>query len=288
LRSADYDFGTTTTRRMTHAELQAELFAQLAEPFTGEALFDCLPDLVFFIKNGRCEYVVVNQTLADRCGRREKRELVGRRADEVFPPPLGRSYRAQDEQVLRSGKPILDQLELHLYPTGGWGWCVTNKLPLRGRDGKMVGVFGFSKDLQAANERSADFSQVAEAVRRIHTQYDQPLKVRDLARRAGLSVYQFEQRMRRIFQITAGQLIQKVRMDAAVQRLRETVAPIAGIALECGYSDQSAFTRQFRRTAGMSPTEYRRAVRAPGRETRLKPRVPGRSTSPKDRPRPGR
>jgi AraC-like DNA-binding protein len=101
-------------------------------------------------------------------------------------------------------------------------------------------------------------------------------------------VYQFEQRMRRIFQITAGQLIQKVRMDAAVQRLRETDAPIAAIALECGYSDQSAFTRQFRRTAGMSPSEYRRAVRAPGRETRLKPRVPGRSTSPKDRPRPGR
>jgi len=263
---------------MTQAELQAELFAQLAEPFTGEALFDCLPDLVFFIKNSRCEYVVVNQTLVDRCGRREKRELVGRRADEVFPSPLGRSYRAQDEQVLRSGKPIRDQLELHLYPTGGWGWCVTNKLPLRGRDGRMIGLFGVSKDLQAANERSEDFSQVAEAVRRIHTQYDQPLKVRDLARRAGLSVYQFEQRMRRIFQITAGQLIQKVRMEAAVQRLRESDESIAAISLGCGYSDQSAFTRQFRQTVGMSPSEYRGTIGQPKRKARLKMRSPRHAT----------
>lgn len=233
---------------MTHLELQA--------------LFDCLPDVAFFIKNRRSEYVVVNQTLAERCGRREKRELIGRRADEVFPLPLGRSYLAQDEQVLASGQPILNQLELHFYPNGTRGWCVTNKLPLRGRDGAMIGLYGVSKDLQAANERSADFSQVAEAVRRIQTQYAEPLTVRELAKRAGLSVYQFEQRIRRIFQITAGQLIQKVRMDAAVQRLRESHASIAAVAMECGYSDQSAFTRKFHQTVGMSPSEYRRL--APG------------------------
>jgi AraC-like DNA-binding protein len=233
---------------MTHLELQA--------------LFDCLPDVAFFIKNRRSEYVVVNQTLVERCGRREKRELIGRRADEVFPLPLGRTYVVQDEQVLASGLPILNQLELHFYPTGARGWCVTNKLPLRARDGATIGLYGVSKDLQAANERSADFSQVAEAVRRIQTQYAEPLTVRELAKRAGMSVYQFEQRIRRIFQITAGQLIQKVRMDAAVQRLRESHASIAAVAMECGYSDQSAFTRKFHQTVGMSPSEYRRL--APG------------------------
>jgi AraC-like DNA-binding protein len=178
--------------------------------------------------------------------------------DEVFPAPLGRSYRAQDEQVLRTGTPVRNQLELHFYPAGGRGWCVTNKLPLHGRDGRVIGLVGVSKDLRAANERSADFAQVAQAVRRIHTQYGQPLTVRDLSRRAGLSVYQFEQRLRRIFQLTAGQLIQKVRMEAAMRRLRESDEPIAAIAQECGYSDQSAFTRKFRRMAGLSPSEYRR------------------------------
>jgi AraC-like DNA-binding protein len=222
-----------------------------------EALFDGLPDLVFFVKNQRGEYTVVNQTLVERLRKREKRELIGRRVDEVFPAPLGRSYRAQDEEVLGGGGAIRDRLELHFYPGGRRGWCVTQKLPLRGRDGAIAGLYGFSRDLQAANERGADFSQVADAVRAIQTRYDEPLRVRELARRAGLSEYQFDQRMRRIFRITAGQLIQKVRMEAALQRLRESDASVAEIAAACGYADQSAFTRAFRQTVGYSPSEYR-------------------------------
>jgi len=59
-------------------------------------------------------------------------------------------------------------------------------------------------------------------------------------------VYRFEQRIRKIFHLTAGQLLQKTRMEAAVGRLRESDESIASVALDCGYSDQSAFTRQFR------------------------------------------
>jgi AraC-like DNA-binding protein len=247
-------------------DLGQELFASLASPFSGEALFDCLSDVAFFIKNSRYQYVVVNQTLVERCGLRSKDDLIGRTADEVFPPPLGRTYRMQDEHVLRHGTPIRNQLELHMYPTGRRGWCVTNKLPLRGRDG-VVGLFGASKDLQSANERSEDFTHVAGAVERIRAHYDQPLQVTELAARAGLSVYQFEQRIRRIFHVTAGQLLQKVRMEAAVARLIETDEPVAAIASKCGYSDQSAFTRKFRETAGLTPLEYRRAFgRVHGKE----------------------
>jgi AraC-like DNA-binding protein len=246
---------------MTPAQLHAELFSSLAEPFTGEALFDSLADVVFFLKNRRCEYVVVNRTLVERCGLREKRALIGKRADEVFAPPLGESYRLQDERVIASGKAILNQLELHSYPAGGRGWCLTNKFPLLGREGRVVGLHGISKDIQSPNERSEDYAKVAEAVRQIQSHYDQPLRVKDLARRAGLSAYQFEQRIRKIFQLTAGQLIQKTRMEAAVQRLRETDDAIAAVALDCGYSDQSAFTRQFRQAIGVSPSEYRQAFR---------------------------
>ncbi|MGC3960087.1 MAG: AraC family transcriptional regulator [Verrucomicrobiota bacterium] len=244
---------------MTPAQLRTELFAQLTEPLLGEALFDHLPDLVFFVKNQRSEYVVVNQTLVERCGRRTKNELIGRRADELFPAPLGESYRAQDEAVLRSGKPILDQLELHFYATGGRGWCLTNKLPLRDARQNVIGVVGISKDLQSANERGEDYSAVAKVVQHLQNNFADTLRVADLAERAGLSGYQFEQRIRKIFQLTVGQLIQKTRMEAAVQRLRETNDPIATIALDCGYSDQSAFTRQFRQTVGLSPSEYRTA-----------------------------
>jgi AraC-like DNA-binding protein len=247
---------------MKPAQWQTELFSQLAEPFTGEALFDCLSDLAFFIKNRRGEYVVVNQTLVERCGRREKSQLIGRRADELFPSPLGLSYLAQDESVLRNGRPILNQLELHFYASRGQGWCLTNKLPLLGKNGQAVGLVGISKDLQSVIEGSEGYSAVAKAVRHIQKNFGDALRVRELAKRVGLSSYQFEQRIQKIFHLTAGQLLQKTRMEAALQRLRETDDPIAAVALDCGYSDQSAFTRRFRQTVGLSPSVYRRAQRA--------------------------
>jgi AraC-like DNA-binding protein len=250
---------------MTAHSLRTELFGQLEEPFTGETLFDCLTDLVFFIKNIRGEYVVVNQEMVTRCGRRAKSDLIGKRADAVYPAPLGQSYRAQDEALLRTGQPILNQLELQLYHSGGTGWCLTNKLPLQGRQGRVVGLVGISRDLRVPNLRGADYAQVAEAVRDIQAHFGEPLKIAHLARRVGLSSYRFDQRMRKIFQLTTGQFIHKVRMDAAVRWLRETNMAIATIAQDCGYSDQSAFTRQFHRTVGLSPTEFRQAAQGIGK-----------------------
>ena len=261
---------------MTPNQLRAECFSRLAEPFTGEALFDTLTDAVCFIKNHRAEYVLVNQTLLERCGLAGKAQLIGRKAKEVFSSPLGESYQAQDERVLKSGDPILQQLELHSYPTGRRGWCLTSKFPLLDSRGEVVGLYGISRDIQLPNERSADYGGIADAVREIQTRFDLPLKVKDLAGRAGLSVYRFEQRIRKIFHLTAGQLIQKTRMEAAVQQLRETEIPIASLALNCGYSDQSAFTRQFRQAVGASPSEYRRMFRpTPNIDRAASPRPPG-------------
>lgn len=239
------------------AQTRDTFLARLQHPVVGEALFDRLGDLVYFIKNERAEYIVMNQTLVERCGRRTKAELLGKRADELFPPPLGDSYRDQDSQVLERGATLLDQLELHLYPTGRRGWCLTSKLPLRDHAGRIIGLVGISKDLQAPDERGEDYSSVAVALRHLRAHLGEPLRVRDLARMARQSPYQFERRIRRIFRLTTGQLIQKTRIEAALRLLRDTRRTVADIAQECGYSDQSAFTRTFRRTVGLAPSLYR-------------------------------
>lgn len=238
-----------------------DFLALLAEPFTGEELFDAVTDLVYFLKDAACRYRVVNQALVERCGFRDKRDLIGRRADEVYPTPLGRSYREQDEAVIRTGRPILNHLELQIYASGVRGWCVTSKVPLRGASGAIAGLVGISKDLHAPTAAGGDYPSLATVIHHIQEHFNEPLKLSALARMAGLSAYQFEQRMRRIFAITAGQFIHKVRMDAAVRHLRETDQPIAAIAHACGYAEQSSFTRQFKQTVGLSPARYRRMSR---------------------------
>jgi PAS domain S-box-containing protein len=235
-----------------------QLLSQLAEPFTGEDLFDAVADVAFFIKNERGQYLLVNQTLARRCGAVDKSELHGRTAAEVFQQPLGEAYLAQDLQLIATGEPLLNEMELHAYATGETGWCITTKLPLRNGERRCIGLVGISRDLHTPTE---DYKDVAAALQEVQRNLDAPWTVDAVANLAGLSSYQTDQRIREVFHLSTNQLILKFRMDHATQRLRDTDSAIAQIALECGYSDQSAFTRQFRRTIGLAPGDYRRLRR---------------------------
>lgn len=237
-----------------------EMLSQLDPPFTGEELFDHLSDIVFFIKNERGEYLVVNNTLVDRCNVQDKRQLIGCTAAEVLPAPLGTSFVAQDLSVLQTGQPIVSQLELHIYASGDVGWCLTTKLPLRKRKtGTVVGLVGVSQDLHLPDMTTEAYQHLAAAISYAEEHLAKPPTVDELAEIAEMSHYQLNRRMRHVFGLTAGQWLLKLRIDRARQALRETEASIASIALSVGYSDQSAFTRQFRRTTGISPRDYQKS-----------------------------
>lgn len=248
---------------MALTSFQRGFLARLDTPFTGEALFDCLADVVFFIKDSQARYVLVNQTLVERCGVANKAHLLGRTTLELFPQPLGRHYHGQDLRVLSTGSPIRNQLELHLYPDGNAGWCVTEKLPLAGKQGGVVGLVGVSRDLVSPNLSAPDYPLVAQVVQRVQTHLAEPLRVADLAAAVGLSGYQLDRRMRQIFQLSAAQFIQRARLDEAMRRLVASDEPVAAIALDCGYADHSAFARQFKRTVGLSPAQFRRSKQKP-------------------------
>jgi len=222
-----------------------------------EQLFDRIPDVVFFIKDLEGRYRVVNTTLVERCGAGTKAELIGRTASEVFPPPLGDRYLEQDRSVVGSAMPISQKLELHLYPNGHEGWCLTDKLPLVDDTGRVVGVAGISRDLQAPIAEGDGLGDLARAMEIIRREYLDPPGVGEIAGRIGLSAYQLNRRLRILLGITARQLLTKTRIDVASELLRNATMAIGDVAQSSGYCDQSAFTRQFRRTTGLTPRQYR-------------------------------
>jgi AraC-like DNA-binding protein len=66
---------------------------------------------------------------------------------------------------------------------------------------------------------------------------DQPLRIPELAAQAGLSPFQFDQRIRALSGLSAGQYLSRLRIGRACDRLRHTDAPASELALECGYAD---------------------------------------------------
>ena len=243
---------------MTAGPSIAAFFEQLAEPFTAEPVFDQLPDIVFFIKDIEGRYICVNRTLAERCGLPDKSELLARKPSDVLGETLGRAYELQDQRVIRTGQRLVDQLELHLVRSRDVGWCLTTKVPLHAQDGSIVGLVGVSQDLRLPDMTTADFAHIADAIRFAEENLSQRPSIRELAGLAGMSVYQLDRRMQRVFGLTTGQWILKIRIGHASAILIDSDMPIAEVALQAGYSDQSAFTRQFRRSTGLSPSEYRK------------------------------
>lgn len=238
-------------------EQLAEFLAQLATPITGEELFDHLNDVVYFVKDHRGAYLLVNRTLVERCGAKNKAELIGRRVVEVMGEPLGRRFEDQDRQVIATGKPIISQLELHLHRTGEVGWCLTTKLPLHSRKGRVIGLLGASQDLRLPNFESAEYGQLARAIETVEADLSNSVNVAEMAQLAGMSRYQLDRRMKAVFGLSAGQWLVKQRITRAQGLLKQGDLAIAQVALAVGYSDQSAFTRQFRESTGLTPTQFR-------------------------------
>ena len=225
-------------------------------------LFDNISDILIFVKDRNFRYVAVNETFASRCGLPDKFAAIGHTARELYPEPLAEAFLEQDKEILGTGVGFHDRLEMHLYPGGRSGWCLTYKEPIRGKDGTIIGICGCSRDLAAPADKAKNYDALSKTVDFIHRHYDEPLRLPQLAEMAGLSVYQFDQRIRSLFHLTAGQYLVKVRIDAACEQLASTKEPVAQIALACGYSDQSAFSRQFKQAVGVSPLAYRKRMDA--------------------------
>ena len=226
-----------------------------------EQIADLMHDTAFFIKDAAGRYLVVNRSLVERHGLGQKSQMIGRRPCDVCPGDFGRIPTEQDAQVLRTGRPIIERLELFWRRPNVPVWGLTSKLPIRDEHGRVTGLIGISKDLTSLVNREEVSPAVAQSLRHLETAYDRPVSPSSLARKARMSAARFARVIRRIHGLSPMQLITKTRITVGCRLLRETDASVADIALECGFSDHSAFTRAFRAVTGMPPTEHRRQSR---------------------------
>ncbi|MEP3226595.1 MAG: AraC family transcriptional regulator [Parasphingorhabdus sp.] len=220
-------------------------------------LFDHLPDVVFFKKDVEGRYKSVNTTLVERSGLADKAQLIGRLPSEVLGKQLGSSFEKQDRSIVRTGQPIEQRLEMHVYANRSVGWCLTAKQPTFDDQHNVTGVAGISKDLQSPNVSRSEHDEVAGAIKWALDNFPNVPSVIQLAKQTGMSQFKLNRRFQQIFGLSAGQWIIKQRIDHAQKLLRETALPIVDVALSAGYSDQSSFTRQFRLATNLTPKKFR-------------------------------
>jgi transcriptional regulator GlxA family with amidase domain len=78
-----------------------------------------------------------------------------------------------------------------------------------------------------------------------------------LASISNMSLRAFERQFRAAFHLPPQRFLRKLRLRLASRALMDTDESLADIALQCGFADQSHFSREFRRQFGRTPREYR-------------------------------
>jgi len=229
-----------------------------------EQVFDCLGDVVFCVKDLHGQYTFVNHAFAERIGVADPDQLIGKQASQYFPAELAKVYDDQDREVIRTGQPLRDQLELISQADGSRGWYLSNKFPLLDSDGNTVGLVGVSQDLNQPSDSDLELANLKVVVGYIRQHIALPLKTEELAEQVGLSITQLDRRMRRVFRLSTKKFVMKYRLDLAQQLLVSSDKSLSDIALECGFSDQSAFTRHFGAAANQTPLAYRKSHQKSG------------------------
>jgi PAS domain S-box-containing protein len=112
------------------------------------ALMEKSPDLIFF-KDSASRFTRVNRSLAEFVGAKSPAECIGKYDANYFEAEDALRWRCEEQEILRSGRPQIDQIERFKRPNDGLCWLSTTKVPIFDRGGGVSGIAGISRDITA-------------------------------------------------------------------------------------------------------------------------------------------
>jgi AraC-like DNA-binding protein len=242
-------------------DLREAFLADLADASQLVRIFEHVPGLAFFAKDRDFRLVLGNETFFRRFGFESEAGMIGATDFEIFPRALAEKFRADDERVLATGRPLQDLVELFLDQQGMPDWFLTRKVPLFDRAGVPCGVMGVIQPHDPGRDLVGVDPAVAQAANLFRREPGRRWKVGDVARLVGMSQRHFDRKFRDGFGVSPQTYLLKTRIQAACGALRQPGARLSEVAVRLGFCDQSAFTAQFRRHMGVTPLRYQQQFR---------------------------
>jgi AraC family transcriptional regulator len=93
----------------------------------------------------------------------------------------------------------------------------------------------------------------------VHARFRDNLRIADVAEAVDVHPTRLARGFRTHYRLPLGTYMRRLRLDWAAGRLADSTDSLASIALQTGFSDQSHFTRAFKRYSGQTPQEFRTA-----------------------------
>lgn len=112
-----------------------------------QGLLDYMPDAIYF-KDKSNRIIKVNRFYLQGMNIPEEK-IIGRTDFDFFPQAQAEKMFEDDNYVLRTGKPLIGKIERTLLPSGTWNQVITTKIPMRSKNGEIIGTMGMTRDMTA-------------------------------------------------------------------------------------------------------------------------------------------
>jgi PAS domain S-box-containing protein len=109
-------------------------------------LMKTLPDPVYF-KDAASRFLRVNPALARKLGLGDPAQVVGKTDADFFTEEHASKALADEQEIIRTGQPLVNIEEKETWPDGSETWVLTTKLPLRDDAGRIIGTCGISSNI---------------------------------------------------------------------------------------------------------------------------------------------
>ena len=139
-------------------------------------LMDNIPDLIYF-KDARSRFITVNPALAAWFGVKDPAQLVGKSDFDFFAREHAQWTYEAEQEVMRSGQPIVGHEGKQTWPDGRVTWVSSTKVPLRDEQGRIIGTFGISRDITERKHAQQQLTRYAEELSRRNKQMQEDIRM---------------------------------------------------------------------------------------------------------------
>jgi AraC-like DNA-binding protein len=238
--------------------IQKAFFDQVADLRQILDPLERVPGAMFMIKNLDSRYVYMSRGLQKAIHLSSGFDVVGKSDFDLFPRIIAQTYRQNDLQVFRLGKPLINEVHALGFFTHAMKWAYSSKFPLRNAQGKVIGLITINEEYNDVMGPNAELNRLTPAIEHVSRHYAEPISVAELAKRSGYSESHFARVFRHHLKMTPHAFVEQVRMFHAIDAVQHSAASIGQIALNCGFYDPSSFVKRFRKFTGSTPLKYRR------------------------------
>ena len=109
-------------------------------------LIDHVPDFIY-IKDTRSRFVLANQKIAQVNHLKSPDEIIGKSDHDFYPAEMADKYFRDEQEILATGIPMINQEEKSLDEKGNDIFLSTTKIPLKDKQGNVVGLVGIGRDI---------------------------------------------------------------------------------------------------------------------------------------------